>query len=68
MDMVANRVVQRYQQSTCPQLAARHDQPKGPEEQRLIQLLRDDPKMRRAFIDKVAAPIANKLFECRMIP
>jgi hypothetical protein len=24
--------------------------------------------MRQAFIDRVAAPIANKLFDCGMIP
>ena len=68
MDRVADRVIQRYQQESCPQIAASRDQPKSPEEQRVIQLLRDDPQMRRAFIDRVAAPITNRLFECRMIP
>jgi hypothetical protein len=68
MDRVANKVIQKYQQSSCPQLAAQRDQPKGPQEQRATQLLRDDPEMRKAFIDRVAAPIANKLFECGMIP
>jgi hypothetical protein len=33
-----------------------------------MQLLHDDPQLRAAFIDKVAAPIANKLFQCGMIP
>ena len=28
----------------------------------------NNPAMRQAFIDKVAAPIANKLFDCGMIP
>jgi hypothetical protein len=68
MDRVANKVIQKYQQSSCPQLMAQRDQPKSPGEQRAIQLLHDDPQMRRAFIDRVAAPIANKLFECGMIP
>jgi hypothetical protein len=31
-------------------------------------LLRTDPAMRAALINQVAAPIANKLFECGMIP
>jgi hypothetical protein len=31
-------------------------------------MLRSDPARRAAFIDKVAAPIANKMFECGMIP
>lgn len=37
-------------------------------EQRVIELLHNDPQMRHAFIDRVAALIANKLFECGMIP
>jgi hypothetical protein len=38
-----------------------------PEEQQAIELLREDPEMRRAFLDRVAAPIVNKLFECGTI-
>jgi hypothetical protein len=68
MNKVADRVIQKYQQSSCPQLMAQRDRPKSPEEQRVLQLLRDDPNMRRAFIDRIAAPIANKMFECGMIP
>jgi hypothetical protein len=33
-----------------------------------ITQLRNNPNMRKAFIDQVAAPIANKMFECGMIP
>jgi hypothetical protein len=43
-------------------------QPKSPREQEAIQALRNDPQMRAAFIDRVAAPIANKLFECGLLP
>ena len=31
-------------------------------------MLQGDPQMRAAFINKVAGPIANKMFECGMIP
>jgi hypothetical protein len=31
-------------------------------------MLQGDPQMRQIFINKVAAPIANKMFECGMIP
>jgi hypothetical protein len=31
-------------------------------------MLRNDPQMRTEFLNRVAAPIANKLFECAMIP
>ena len=42
--------------------------PKSQQEQELIQLLRGDPQMRITFINKIAAPVANKMFECGMIP
>jgi hypothetical protein len=70
MDMVADRVVQKYQQASCEQLWQRKGQHKAPtqREKDAIQLLRNDPQMRAAFINKVAAPIANKMFECGLIP
>jgi hypothetical protein len=36
--------------------------------QQAVQLMRNDPAMRSYFLDKVAGPVANKLFECGMIP
>jgi len=72
MDMVANKVIQKYQGSTCEQLwqerAQGQGKPKPEMEQRAIKLLREDPQMRQAFFDKVAGPIVNKMFECGMIP
>ena len=68
MDRIADRVIQKYRESSCPPLMAQRNQPKGPQEQRVLQLLRDDPLLRKAFIDRVAAPVANKMFECGMIP
>jgi hypothetical protein len=68
LDAAANRVVQKYQQSSCDQLWQQRGQPKSQRQQEAIQLLRDDPQLRAAFIDKVAAPIANKMFQCGMIP
>jgi hypothetical protein len=68
MDMIAGKVIQKYQQSTCEQLWIKKSQQKSPREQEAIQILRSDPQMRQAFLNKVAAPIANKMFECGMIP
>ncbi len=68
LDMVADRVVQKYQSSSCEQLWQKKGEPKTVEEQRVISLLQSDPQMRTAFLNKVAAPIANKMFECGMIP
>jgi hypothetical protein len=68
VDMIADKVIQKYQQSTCEQLWQQKGQPKSPREQEIVQKLRDNPGIRTEFINKVAAPIANKMFECGMIP
>jgi hypothetical protein len=68
LDRVANKVVQKYQNSSCEQLWQERGQPKSEREQEAVNFLRNDPQMRRIFIDRVAAPIANKMFECGMIP
>jgi hypothetical protein len=68
MDRVADKVIQKYQNSSCEELWQKKGKPKPAMEQKAIQLLKSDPEMRRAFIDKVAPPIANKMFECGMIP
>ena len=68
LDRVAEKVVQKYQSSTCDQLWQKKGEPKSPEEQRVIGLLKGDPAMRTEFINRVAGPIANKMFECGMIP
>jgi len=68
LDMVADKVIQKYQSASCQQLWQGKGQPKSAEEQRVITLLRNDPQMQQAFINKVAAPIANKMFSCGLIP
>lgn len=68
MNAVADKVIQKYQTATCEQLWAQKQQPKSAEEQRLIGLLQNDPQLRAAFLNKVAGPMANKMFTCGMIP
>ncbi len=70
MDAVANKIIQKYQNSSCEQLWEKKAQKAPPtqQEQNVIQLLKGDPQMREAFINKIAAPIANKMFDCGMIP
>jgi hypothetical protein len=72
MDKVADKVIQKYQSSSCQQLwqekAAGQGQPKPEMEQRVVKMLQSDPQMRQAFFAKVSAPIVNKMFECGMIP
>ena len=71
IDQLAQKVVQKYQNSSCQQLAEERSQPRAPRgemEQRAIAVLRSDQQMRMEFINRVAAPVANKLFECGLIP
>lgn len=72
LDQVAQKVIAKYQNSSCVQLAEmRSEQPTGEQaalKQRAVQMLQGDPQMRQAFLNQVAPVIANKLFECGMIP
>jgi hypothetical protein len=72
MDKIADKIIQKYQASTCEQLwqekAQAKNKPKSAQDQEAIGILRNDPQMRAAFINKVAPPIANKMFDCGMIP
>jgi hypothetical protein len=70
MDKVADKIIMKYQQSTCEQLWVKKSEkaPPSAEEQKAIAFLKSDPQMRAAFINKIAPPIANKMFDCGMIP
>jgi hypothetical protein len=68
LDRIADRVVQKYRASTCEQLWQRRGKPPSPEEQRFVRFLRTDPQMRRVFLNRIAGPVMNKMFECGMIP
>lgn len=68
LDYAADKVIQKYQSSTCEELKAAKDEPKSDKAKAAIEFLRNDSQARIAFIDKVAAPVANKLFECGLIP
>ena len=70
VDQMADKIVQKYQSASCEQLWMKKEQhaPPSAEEQRAIGILRNDPQMRQEFINRIAAPVANKMFECGMIP
>jgi hypothetical protein len=70
MDKIADKIVQKYQSSSCQQLWEKKSEhaPPSAEEQRAVGILRNDPQMRNAFINRIAPPIANKMFDCGMIP
>lgn len=70
VDAIANKIVQKYTSASCEQLWIKKSEhaPPSMEEQRAITVLRNDPQMRAEFINRIAAPIANKMFDCGMIP
>jgi len=68
LDTVAGKVVQKYQSASCEQLWEKKGAAKSAEEQKLVGLLKSDAQMRTAFINQVAGPIVNKMFECGLIP
>ncbi len=71
-DQVAQQVIAHYQQSSCDTLWKERIQGPGAQKQQQMQTavaaLRENPQMREYFINKIAAPIVNKQFECGMIP
>ena len=70
LDAVANKVVHKYQTSSCEQLmlqkAQRHPPSAG--EQKAMDMLRTDPQMRHEFVGIVADTVVDKLIQCGMIP
>ena len=70
LDKVAAKVIAKYQNSSCEQLYQQKSQkaPPTPEEQKVVQFLHSDPQMKTVFINKVAAPIANKMFDSGLLP
>lgn len=75
MEKIAQKVIDKYQKSSCEELKAEKEQPPTPPDpqqaamkQRAVAALKNDPKMREQFLNKVAGPIANKMFECGMVP
>jgi len=68
VDAAADKVIKKYRAATCDQLKAQKAEPPSEKEKIALDLLRDDPKARVAFVNKIAAPVLNKMFECSIIP
>jgi len=49
-------------------LKAQKNEARTEKEKMAIEFLRHDSQARVAFIDKIAAPVLNKMFECDLIP
>ena len=68
LEPVANKVIQKFQTSTCEQIAANKSTPPDEMAIKAVQMMKQDPALRTQFLNMVAGPIANKMFECGMIP
>lgn len=70
LDKLADKVIAKYKATNCAELKAQKAEKKAPtpQEEKAIEFLKSDPKMRTYFLNRVAAPIANKMFDCGMIP
>ena len=70
LDAVANKVVAKYQSSTCEQLmqAKAQNKPPSAAEQKAMEMLRTDATMRHEFVGLVADQVVDKLIQCGMIP
>lgn len=70
LDAVANKVVAKYQNSTCQQLMQQkaQKQPPSPAEKKAMEMLKTDTGMRHEFVSIVADQVVDKLIQCGMIP
>jgi hypothetical protein len=68
LDLAADKVIKKYQTATCDELKAQKKEPPTDKEKEAIEFLRNDSQARMFFINKVAAPVLNKMYDCGMIP
>jgi hypothetical protein len=68
LDFAADKVIKKYQTATCDELKAQRKEPPTDKEKEAIAFLRNDSQARIFFINKVAAPVLNKMYDCGMIP
>jgi len=68
VDAVADKVIKKYETASCDQLKALKAGAPSEKEKIGLDLLKADLKARVALVDKIAAPVLNKMFECGLIP
>ena len=78
LELAAKLAIDKYQSASCEELSnmkpSSDKSAKGSRDaqailqQKAIELLRKNPEIREKFINRVAPPIANKMFECNVIP
>ena len=78
LDAAANFVINKYENASCEEVAQMQPQ-SGQDAQanggaeaavqaKAIDMLKKNPELREQFINRVAGPIANRMFDCDLIP
>lgn len=74
-DTFTDGIVQGINNSSCEEFASRIQDARnrkggsgGGMKDRMKGMMSKNPEMRRQLINKLAGPIANKLFDCNLIP
>jgi hypothetical protein len=78
LDVASKLAIEKYQNASCEELsqmqtksgkrAAASGSPEEFAQAKAIEFLRNNPEIRQEFINRVAPQIANKMFECNIIP
>lgn len=74
VDTFGDMIVQNLESMPCDEFAQRiqqgRSQQSGKQSQmkgRMMAMMQKNPDLRRQLIDKMAAPLANKMFDCNMM-
>ena len=67
LDVIANKVIQKYQQSSCEQLWQQKSQKQNQPRWEALKILHT-PTIACRIHQQSSGPVANKMFECGMIP
>ena len=67
VDAAADKVITKYQTASCDELKTQKKDPQSEKEKEAIEFLRNDSQARIFFINRIAAPVLNKMFDCGII-
>lgn len=75
VSLIADQMVNRVNQMSCSDFRSSLNRLQGSQKSqnsgmrtRLLGALQAQPELRRTFIDAIAAPLANKMFDCGLVP
>lgn len=66
IDNLSQKVIDTYQRMSCEDIASKRGEITQVNE-RVVKVMHESVDIRRKFINRIAAPVANKLFACGLI-